>query len=192
VIERSNGGVPHGPLGAITIQIVNGLQYLHREMHQVHRDLKPANVMLTAKGVAKLSDFGISKQLESTGAFAMTQVGTILYMAPERFSGGRYDLVSDVWSVGIITIEALSGVHPYKDKSFIAISMAVSKQPPPPPPADTPADICEFIRLCLIKEREKRPHVRNLIQGQWMKEASRLNAPQETARYIQLQKEQRG
>ena len=182
--------MPHGPLGAITLQIVSGLQYLHREMKQVHRDLKPANVMLTSSGVAKLSDFGISKQLESTGAFAMTQVGTILYMAPERFSGGLYTLVSDVWSIGIMMIEALCGTHPYKDKSFIAISMAVTKHPAPATPADTPAEICEFIHLCLIKEHEQRPKVGHLLQGQWMKQASRTNAIHETARYLQHQKEQ--
>ena len=193
VINRSGGGVPAGPLGAITLQITEGLQYLHREMHQVHRDLKPANVMLTSKGVAKLSDFGISKQLESTGAFAMTQVGTIIYMAPERFGGGKYDFVSDVWSVGIITLEALTGQHPYKDRSFIAISMAVCKQPSPLPPEGTPAEIAEFVQLCLIKEHSGpngRPHVRTLVNGSWMKECSRVNVQAETAAYLALQKEQ--
>ena len=99
--------------------------------------------MMTLRGVAKLSDFGISKQLESTAAFAMTQVGTILYMAPERFSGGTYTLVSDVWSMGIITIEALTGTHPYEGKNFISISMAVSKNPSPTPPEGTPPEVAE-------------------------------------------------
>ena len=164
-------------------------------MHQVHRDLKPANVMITAHGVAKLSDFGISKQLESTGAFAMTQVGTILYMAPERFSGGTYNLISDVWSVGIITLEALSGTHPYEGKNFISISMAVSQSPSPTPPEGTPPEIAEFVRLCLIKETggtNGRPPVRALVCGEWMKGCSHFNAPAETARYLQEQREQNG
>ena len=193
VINRSEGGVPPVPLGAITLQMMNGLQYLHREMHQVHRDLKPANVMLTMKGVAKLSDFGISKQLESTGAFAMTQVGTISYMAPERFGGGMYDFVSDVWSVGIITLEAITGEHPYKAQNgnFIAISMAVCNKPSPVPPEGTPEEIVEFVQQCLIKEHkgvDGRPGVRALTSGIWMKECSRTNAQKETERYLKLQK----
>ena len=87
VIKASGGGVPAGPLGMITCQMLHGLQYLHKERHQVHRDLKPANCMLTRGGHVKLSDFGISKQLESTDAFAVTQCGTTQYMAPERLQG---------------------------------------------------------------------------------------------------------
>ena len=71
---KPKGGVPPSPLGAMTLQYLRGLQYLHREMKQVHRDLKPGNVMITEGGVCKISDFGISKQLEETGAYAMTQV----------------------------------------------------------------------------------------------------------------------
>ena len=182
--------MPHAPLGAITLQVMNGLQYLHREMHQVHRDLKPANVMLTMEGFAKLSDFGISKQLESTGAFAMTQVGTIAYMAPERFNGGLYDFVSDVWSIGIITLEALTGKHPYNAQNFIAVSMAVCKQPSPTPPEGTPHPIADFVRLCLIKEPKGahgRPHVRTLVNGAWMKDCARTNVQAETERYLRLQ-----
>jgi len=193
IIRDSNGGVPHEPLGAITLQMMEGLQYLHREMHQVHRDLKPANCMLTMRGVAKLSDFGISKQLESTKSFAMTQVGTIAYMAPERFGGGMYDFVSDVWSVGVITLEALSGVHPYKKQNgnFIAISMAVTKHPTPPTPEGTPPPIAEFVRQCMIKEPKGangRPHVRVLMGGNWMKECSRMNARAVTEQYLVQQK----
>ena len=65
---RQSGGVPAEPLGAMTLQYLRGLQYLHREMKQVHRDLKPENVMLTSAGKVKISDFGISKQLD--GALA--------------------------------------------------------------------------------------------------------------------------
>jgi serine/threonine protein kinase len=75
VIRRTDGaGVPLAPLGALTLQLLRGLQYLHREVKQVHRDLKPANVMITRQGLAKLSDFGISKQLEESNGVAITQV----------------------------------------------------------------------------------------------------------------------
>ena len=112
-------------------------------------------------------------------------------MAPERFGGGRYDFVSDVWSIGIMTLEALTGKHPYKDLSFIAQSMAVCQRPSPLPPEGTPEEIAEFIRLCLIKENtgpEGRPGIRSLVNGAWMKGASRGDAQAETASYLQQQK----
>ena len=69
-------GVPEPVTGLMVLQALQGLMYLHREMKQMHRDLKPANVMLTKGGTVKLSDFGISKQLESTDSLAVTQCGT--------------------------------------------------------------------------------------------------------------------
>merc|ERR1719424_2475979 len=84
-IQRGQGGVtgvPEPVTGLMVLQALQGLMYLHREMKQMHRDLKPANVMLTRGGVVKLSDFGISKQLESTNSLALTQCGTVQYMSP--------------------------------------------------------------------------------------------------------------
>ena len=84
----------------------------------MHRDLKPANILLTSEGEVKLSDFGVSKQLNGTHAMAMTQVGTTSYMAPERLQGDEYSYASDVWSVGVIVLEALRGAHPFQASSF--------------------------------------------------------------------------
>ena len=181
VIERSGGGVPTTPLGAITLQMLHGLQYLHREMHQVHRDLKPANVMLTCKGSAKLSDFGISKQLESSQAFAMTQVGTSAYMAPERLCGETYDWLSDVWSVGVITHEAIMAEHPFGGaKTFLGLHKAICISEAPPLPSDTPEEILEVVALCLRKEvgtnsASARPPVRTLLNCEWLKQVSRTD-----------------
>jgi len=189
VIDRSNGGVPHAPLGAITFQMLSGLHYLHRHLHQLHRDLKPANVLLMRNGTVKLSDFGVSKQLDGTSEWAMTQVGTIAYMAPERFGGETYDVISDVWSVGIITLEALTGRHPYTERTFIGLMMAVTTQPAPRPPSGTPGPVAECVRLCLRKQTTGplgRPHVSALLGGEWMEAAcARTDACAQTARYIE-------
>ena len=76
-------------LAKIGLQMLNGLNYLHKTMHQVHRDLKPANVMLKSNGAVKISDFGISSQLDSTAAHCSTFVGTTCYMSPERCARRR-------------------------------------------------------------------------------------------------------
>ena len=152
--------------------------------------------MLTRRGVAKLSDFGISKQLESTAAVAMTQVGTSAYMAPERLRGERYGWTSDVWSVGVITLEALTSVHPFESaRTFISLNLAICEKASPTPPEGTPPEICEFIALCLLKDAGTnvfatpdgavRPPVRALVSGAWLKQCARSNPIHELSRYLE-------
>ena len=156
--------------------------------------------MLTRHGVAKLSDFGISKQLASTAAVAMTQVGTTMYMAPERLTGDRYGWTSDVWSVGIITLEALTAVHPFDEagKTYFGLHDAILKQPSPTPPDGTPAEICEFIALCLLKDAgtntfapptDAASGVRalpaRLIVLPWMQQCGSSNPKQVLAQHLQ-------
>ncbi len=173
-LSRAKGGLPPAPLGAMTLQYLNGLNYLHREMKQVHRDLKPANIMLTDKGVCKLSDFGISKQLDETGAVANTQVGTTLYFAPERMRGDPYSFPSDVWAVGVITLEALAGTHPYAGikGGYMSVMAAVCNQPSPPPPEGSPPEVIDFVAATLRKDasngRAGRPKVGQLINHAWL------------------------
>jgi len=184
-----SGGMPPDPLGAATVQMLRGLQYLHREMHQVHRDLKPANVMVTSRGVAKLSDFGISRQLESTQGVAITQVGTSMYMAPERLTGQAYSFPSDVWSIGVIVMEGLTGRHPFAAaKSFMSLHAAIMTHAAPVPPEGTPAEIAEFVALCFRKEptgRTGRPAVRTLLSGAWLQHWQGASPEAETLEYLQ-------
>ena len=187
---RPLGGVPEAALGPITLQYLRGLQYLHREMRQVHRDLKPANIMLTASGLCKISDFGISKQLEETRSVAMTQVGTTMYMAPERFRGDTYSYPSDVWAVGVITLEALTGHHPFEGiKQFLSLQAAICEQPSPRAPVGAPAGLIEFVAGCLRKDsavgKDGRPDVRQLVSGAWLRPHSLGDPAYMTMCYLQ-------
>ena len=174
VLASSRGGLPGLPplpLGPIVVQMLHGLRYMHREMKQVHRDLKPANVLVSGSGVVKLSDFGVAKQLSSSDGFAMTQVGSTAYMSPERMKGEEYTYTSDVWSVGVILLEALLGEHPFppsKHKSFVALFTAISSGDYPPPPAGTEPEVAECVASCLRLDQQHRPEVDALIAGKWL------------------------
>ena len=181
VIRRSMGitakGVPERELGSITLQMLYGLMYLHREMKQVHRDLKPANCMLTRKGCVKLSDFGISKQLEATSALASTQCGTTQYMSPERLAGDNYSFVSDVWSVGVVVLEALLGRSPYPSaNSFMTLMAAICDAEPPKVPDAYAPSLQDFVAQCLRKNAAARPTVQALIQSAWLQEHTSSDA----------------
>lgn len=164
-----------------------GLRYMHREMKQVHRDLKPANVMLSGSGVVKLSDFGVSKQLSSTDGFAMTQVGSTAYMSPERMKGEEYTYTSDVWSVGVILLEALLGEHPFpttKHKGFVALFNAISKGNFPPPPAGTPPELSACVEGCLRLVGRERPSVDELLACPWLGAVGKADVRQQVQQWL--------
>jgi mitogen-activated protein kinase kinase 3 len=107
------GCIPEDMLSAITLMVLKGLFHLHKQMHIVHRDIKPANVLLDVSGVAKISDFGISRPLDSSLAMCNTFQGTTIYMSPERLQSHPYGFASDIWSLGICLVECATGKYPY-------------------------------------------------------------------------------
>lgn len=117
----------------IIMQILDGLGAIH-EVGIVHRDIKPANVMLASGGRLKLTDFGIARitNTERTGA---GMIGTPAYMSPEQFSGAEVDARSDIYAVGVVLYEVLTGQLPFKKGGIEAVMMATKGNAPTPPSA---------------------------------------------------------
>ena len=159
-------------LAKLAIQMLNGLNYLHRQHHQVHRDLKPANVLLNRVGQVKISDFGISSQLDNTNGMCSTFVGSTCYMGPERLSGRPYSYAADVWSFGLIMLELALGKYPYgQSSSYFKLLGDIQDAPPPTVPEDgafTP-HFAEFVSLCLSKDPQRRPNANELLKHPWLR-----------------------
>ncbi len=145
--------------GSFLNQIASALQYAH-DHGVVHRDVKPSNILLRLDGHAYLVDFGLAKakmEAESlTHAGAM--VGTPEYMAPEQ-SNGLHDYRSDIYSLGVVLYQMLTGRVPFTAESPVAISLK-HIQTQPPPPRQLNADIPQAIEDVILKALEKDPNER--------------------------------
>ncbi len=117
---------------SIVIQIAEGLQEAH-EKGIVHRDIKSANVMVTPKGQAKVMDFGLAKLAGATKVTKMgSTVGTISYMSPEQARGDTVDQRSDVWSLGVVLYEMLTGQLPFRGDYCEAVVYSILNGVPEP------------------------------------------------------------
>eukprot|EP00325_Prymnesiales_sp_UTEX-LB-985_P002649 CAMPEP_0174701818 /NCGR_PEP_ID=MMETSP1094-20130205/6327_1 /TAXON_ID=156173 /ORGANISM="Chrysochromulina brevifilum, Strain UTEX LB 985" /LENGTH=457 /DNA_ID=CAMNT_0015899517 /DNA_START=1 /DNA_END=1375 /DNA_ORIENTATION=- len=160
-------------LGRIALDLLSGINHLHRQLHQMHRDLKPANVMLNSSGAVKISDFGISSQLAESGAFAETFVGTTCYMSPERLSGEAYSTSADIWAFGLIMLELATGKYPYKvPDSYFDLLNSIMDEPQPTlgDEAGFSDDFAQLISICLDKDQTMRPSARDLLNHPWVRQ----------------------
>ena len=131
--------IPEAALSKITLMILKGLFYLHKQMHVVHRDIKPANILLSLDGSAKVADFGIARNLDNTHALCETHMGTEFYMAPERLQTEKgYGFASDVWSVGVTLVECATGQYPFNTKGGV-LTFAMNVCPPLSPLCQCPS-----------------------------------------------------
>ena len=115
----------------LTLQVARALSFAH-ERGLVHRDVKPQNVLLNEDGQAKVTDFGIARSLDVHG---VTQTGTVLgtsdYIAPEQARGQKVDPKTDIYSLGVVLYELLSGQVPYAGDNFVAVAMRHVNEPVP-------------------------------------------------------------
>jgi eukaryotic-like serine/threonine-protein kinase len=160
VMEYLEGSPLRGPLPLedalrVTADIVEALEAAHGR-GILHRDLKPANIMMTSGG-AKLLDFGLAKMADdpndrATGTIAGTVLGTAAYMSPEQAQGQPADMRSDVFSLGVVLYELLSGRRIFERDSLLDTLNAVVRDEPPA--LESPA--AELVKRCLAKQASRR------------------------------------
>ena len=159
---RRAGPLPIPAAVELAIQIADALVYLHRQ-GVVHRDLKPENIMLTLDGGVKLMDFGIAHDAtlrRMTWSGLSGTVGTPDYMAPEQVQGKGGDERSDVYSLGAILYEMLTGRPPYRaDNVYAAMRAKLHDDPTPPRQLrpEIPPALEETVLYALEREPARRP-----------------------------------
>ncbi|HVW17388.1 MAG TPA: protein kinase, partial [Solirubrobacteraceae bacterium] len=131
-ILRDRGHLPVAEALAIVAHACRGLDYAHRN-GVVHRDVKPGNLLRAEDGLVKLADFGIAKAL--TDESAITQVGSVLgtaaYLSPEQAHGEEAGPAADIYSLGVVTYQLLSGRLPYEAASLPELAMLQQREAPP-------------------------------------------------------------
>jgi eukaryotic-like serine/threonine-protein kinase len=142
----------------LTIQVLRAARFAHRR-GIIHRDFKPQNVIVDAEGRAKVTDFGIAR----AGASDMTQTGSIMgtaqYLSPEQAQGEAVSAASDLYSIGIILYEMLTGRVPFEGESAVTIALKQVNERPTPPSAYNGA-VGPALEAAVMRALEKHPALR--------------------------------
>ncbi len=157
----SRGRLGVEPALAIGTQLAQSLVVAH-EVGVIHRDIKPQNLLLDADGVLKVMDFGVARLAESTAHHTQAGliVGTPTYMSPEQLTGEEVDARTDLYAVGVVLYELLTGTLPLDAPTVMALFAKVLSEDPARPRtvvADVPPGLDELIMQLLAKRAEDRP-----------------------------------
>ena len=143
----------------MAIQAAEGLQSAHKK-GITHRDIKSSNIMVTPEGQVKIMDFGLAK---TTGATMLTKsgatVGTVPYMSPEQARGEKVDHRTDIWSLGVVLYELISGRLPFQSPYSEAIVYSILNEEPKPfslVRSDVPSEVESIVKKCLQKNPAER------------------------------------
>ncbi|WP_116111792.1 serine/threonine-protein kinase [Austwickia chelonae] len=156
-IIREQGAQSPRRTAMIIGQCAEALQAAH-EAGVIHRDVKPANILLRPDGVAKLTDFGIARAKDAAPMTRTGEVmGTAQYISPEQAMGKTVSGSSDIYSLGCVAYELLTGERLFDEGSAVATAMAHVHNVPPPLPVTVPNAMAAVIESCLAKDPSQRP-----------------------------------
>jgi serine/threonine-protein kinase len=165
-----------GPLDAartmdVVAQVAAGLQAAH-SAGLIHRDIKPSNIMFTSDGTVRITDFGVA---HSVGSAPLTATGMVVgspgYIAPERVTGGQGGPASDLYALGIVAYECLTGGRPFSGPP-LEVAIAHRDRPLPPLPARVPVEVADFVMILTAKDPAWRPASAGEVacQARWLRD----------------------
>ena len=158
-LVNREGALPVRDAVQLAAQVARALGYAHHR-GIVHRDVKPQNVILNEDGRAKVTDFGIARSLDVDG---VTQTGTVLgtsdYIAPEQAQGQDVNAQTDVYSLGVVLYELVTGELPFRGEGFVAVAMQHVNEPPPNV-LERRGDVPPRLALAIERAMAKRPEDR--------------------------------
>lgn len=153
-----SGPLPLAEAMEIAFQLADGLEEAHRK-GVIHRDIKSSNIMVTEKNRVKLMDFGLARLSEVSQTLTAGFQGTVAYMSPEQAAGEPVDQRTDIWSLGVVLYEMLTGSLPFPgDRAQAVIHGILNKKPAPlaATRSDVPAEVERIVAKCLEKNRDDR------------------------------------
>jgi serine/threonine protein kinase/lipoprotein NlpI len=184
---RMSGALGVGTTIKLAKQTCAGLAEAHR-LGVIHRDLKPSNIMIDKEGVSHIMDFGIARSIKMKG---ITRVGLVVgtpeYMSPEQVEAEEPDQRSDIYSLGVILYEMVTGRVPFGGDTPFAVGMKHKSETPKDPKEINPGlpeSLCRLIMTCLEKKKEKR--YQNVEQ--MLFELEKIEAEIPTSQWLELEK----
>ena len=159
IILEERGPLPWKWSVNVAIQIASALEMAHKN-NIIHRDIKPHNIIITEDGIAKVTDFGIAKAVSNSTitAFGKT-IGSVHYFSPEHARGGYTDAKSDLYSLGVVLYEMVTGRVPFDADTPVSVALKHMQEEPVPPIEENP-NLPEAVNKIILKALKKDPMLR--------------------------------